>query len=249
VSFPLPTKDTLKDFVVGMRESGLSAGGCNVYIRSINSFLSWLHESGHIREPLKIKQLPKPRTVIKVFSEKHVQALLKFRPKTPYEWRLHALVCLLIDSGTRIDEVLGAKVSGMDLEQLFIKVLGKGSKERWVPISIEMRKILWVYTTRHRFKVGDYLFPTKNGGRLEYHNVLRDLKTLCDDLGIEGVRLSPHGFRHFYSVNFLRRGGDLYRLSKILGHTSIKTTEIYLQSMGVEMVQEIHQQLSPLSRT
>ncbi|HEV7397632.1 MAG TPA: tyrosine-type recombinase/integrase [Pyrinomonadaceae bacterium] len=243
-----PTKDGLKDFVVNMRESGLSAGGCNVYIRSINSFLSWLLESGHIPEPLKIKQLPKPRTVIKVFSEQHVQALLKFRPRTQYEWRLHALICLLIDSGTRIDEVLGAKVSGMDLEQLFIKVLGKGSKERWVPISIEMRKILWLYTTRHRFKVGDFLFPTKTGGRLEYHNVLRDLKTLCDDLGIEGVRLSPHGFRHFYSVNFLRRGGDLYRLSKILGHTSVKTTEIYLQSMGVEMVQEIHQQLSPLSR-
>jgi integrase/recombinase XerD len=245
----LPTKDTLKDFVIGMREAGLSPGGCNVYIRSINSFLTWLHEGGQIPEPLRIAQLPQAQKVIKVFSEAHVQSLIKFRPKGSYEWRLYVLICLLIDTGARIDEVLTALVSGMDLEQLFVKVRGKGNKERLLPISVEMRKILWVYLSRHRLKVSsDYLFPTRDGNKLEYHNTLRDLKELCGRLGIEGVRLSPHGFRHFYSVNFLRRGGDLYRLSKILGHTSVKTTEIYLRSMGAEIVQEVHQQLSPLSR-
>lgn len=248
-NFPLPTKDSLKDFVIGMRESGLSPGGANVYIRSINSFLTWLHDNGHTPEKLSMRQIKYSKPIIKVFSETHVQALIKFRPQTPYEHRIHTIVCLLIDCGARIDEVLGARVANLDLEQLTLKVRGKGGKERLLPLSVEMRKILWVYTNRHRFKVpSDYLFPTKAGSRLEYHNVLRDIKTLCDDLEIEGVRLSPHGFRHFYSVNFLRRGGDLYRLSKILGHTSVKTTEIYLQSMGVEMVQEIHQQLSPLSR-
>lgn len=125
---------------------------------------------------------------------------------------------------------------------------GKGNKERLLPISIEMRKVLWVYLSRHRFKLGDYLFPTRDGGKLEYHNTLRDLKELCSRLGIEGVRLSPHGFRHFFSVTFMRRGGNIYRLTRLLGHTSVKTTEIYLQSMGSEMVQQIQQQLSPLSR-
>jgi len=127
-------------------------------------------------------------------------------------------------------------------------VRGKGNKERLLPISIELRKILWVYLSKHRFKVpSDYLFPTRDGVKLEYHNTLRDIKELCSKLGIEGVRLSPHGFRHFFSVTFMRRGGDIYRLSRLLGHTSVKTTEIYLQSMGVEMVQQLHQQLSPLS--
>src|SRR5258706_13326262 len=72
------TKDTLKDFVIGMREAGLSPGACNVYIRSINSFLSWLHENGHT-ERLRIKQLPKPNTIIKIFTEAHIQALIQFR--------------------------------------------------------------------------------------------------------------------------------------------------------------------------
>lgn len=105
------------------------------------------------------KQLPKPQTVIKVFSESHVQALIRYRPKDKFEHRLHTLICLLLDGGFRIDEVLGATSSGLDLDQLLINVRGKGNKERVVPISIEMRKILWLYINRHRFKVGDYLFP------------------------------------------------------------------------------------------
>jgi integrase/recombinase XerD len=243
----LPTKDTLKDFVIGMREAGLSPGACNVYIRSINSFLTWLHEGGHT-EPMKIKQLPQPKIVIKVFSDKHVQALIKFRPQGAYEWRLYALICLLIDTGARIDEVLTAQVSNTDLDNLVVKVRGKGNKERLLPISIEMRKVLWVYINRHRFKVGDCLFPTRDGNRMEYHNVLRDIKELCGRLGIEGVRLSPHGFRHYYSCQYMQRGGEIYRLSRLLGHTSVKTTEIYLRSMGVEYMPEGQQRLSPLSR-
>jgi integrase/recombinase XerD len=235
-------KDGLKNFVINMREAGLSAGGCNVY----NSYLTWLHENGHC-EPLRIKQLPKPQTVIKVFTERHVQALIRFRPKDQYEWRLYALICLLIDTGARIDEALTARVSNADLDQLIIKVRGKGNKERLLPISIELRKILWVYITRHRFKVGDYLFPTRDGNKLEYHNVLRGIKEMCANLGIEGVRLSPHGFRHFFSCNYMRRGGEIYRLSRLLGHTSVRTTEIYLQSMGVETISDGHQPLSALS--
>ena len=159
------------------------------------------------------------------------------------------MVCLLIDTGARIDEVLTALVSNIDLDQLFVKVRGKWDKERLLPISVEMRKSLWVYLSWHRFKVpSDYLFPTRDGNRLEYHNTLRDIKELCGRLGIEGVRLSPHGFRHFFSCNYMRRGGEIYRLSRLLEHTSVKTTEIYLRSMGVEMVPEIQPGTSPLSR-
>ena len=158
------------------------------------------------------------------------------------------LVCLLIDTGARINEGLTAHVSGLDMDQLHLKVVGKGNRERLLPISLGMRKILWAYLSKHRFKTGDYLFPTRDGYMLEYNNMLRDIKEHSRSLGITGVRLSPHGFRHYYAVNFLRRGGDIYRLSRILGHNNLSTTQIYIRSMGVEMVQEIHQQLSPLSK-
>jgi site-specific recombinase XerD len=171
----VPTKDTLKDFVIGMREAGLSPGACNVYIRSINSFLTWLHTEGYVTESLRLRQLPQPKKVIPIFSEKHVQALIRFKPKDHYQWRLYTLICLLIDTGARIDEGLTALVSGVDLDNLVVKVRGKGDKERLLPISIELRKILWVYLSKHRFKVpSDYLFPTRHGAKLEYHNTLRD---------------------------------------------------------------------------
>jgi integrase/recombinase XerD len=243
----LPTKDTLKNFVIGMREAGLSPGGCNVYIRSINSYLTWLSENGHC-EPLRIKQLPKPQTVIKVFTEQHIQALIRFKPTDQYEKRIHTLICLLIDTGARIDEALTAQVSNVDLEQMVVKVRGKGNKERLLPISIEMRKILWVYLTRHRFKIGDYLFPTRDGNKMEYKNSLRDIKAVCKTLGIEGVRLSPHGMRHFYSQHYMKNGGDIYSLSRLLGHTSISTTQIYLRSMGIEDIRSSGKALSPLHR-
>jgi integrase len=86
-------------------------------------------------------------------------------------------VCLLIDSGARIDEALTAQVSNVDLDQMIIKVRGKGNKERMIPISIEMRKILWLYLNRHRFKVGDYLFPTRDGRRLGSHTPKIDLSS------------------------------------------------------------------------
>lgn len=210
----------------------MNTGGCNVKIRSINSFLSWCHENGHNPDNLRIKKLKGEQVVIKTFSDAHIASLLSFKPKERYERRLHTTVALLIDSGTRIDEILSLTVRNVDLEQLYITIRGKGSKERIMPISLEMRKILYVYLNKHRLKVGDLLFPTKTGTKMNYHNFLRDFKLHCDALGIKDARISPHGLRHYFAQHYLRRGGDLYRLSRILGHTNIATTQIYLRSMG-----------------
>jgi integrase/recombinase XerD len=92
-----------------------------------------------------------------------------------------------------------------------------------------------------------YFFPAKNGNKYMYDNFLRDMKSLGEHLGIEGVRVSPHKLRHYFAIHFLRRGGDLYTLSRILGHTNIQTTQIYLRSMGIEQIRESHARLSPLN--
>lgn len=242
------TKPALSNFVIGLREAGMNTGGCNVKIRSINSFLTWCFENGYNPENLRVKKLKGEQVVIKTFSDAHIKAFLNFKPKGKYQWRMHTIVCLLIDSGTRIDEVLSMTVKDADLEQLLINIRGKGSKERFVPISIEMRKILYLYTKRQRFNVGNLLFPTSTGTKMIYQNYLRNFKTHCDNLGIKDARTSPHGLRHYFAQNYLRMGGDLYRLSRILGHTNIATTQIYLRSMGIESIREAHQQFSPLTR-
>lgn len=241
-------KQALNNFVIGLRESGMNPGGCNVKIRSINSFLSWCYENGHNPENLRIKKLKSEQVVIKTFTDAHIQAFISYKPKDKYQWRIHTTIAFLIDTGARIDEVLSMTTESVDMEQLMVRIRGKGNKERFVPISLEMRKILYLYLNRQRFKAGKLLFPTKNGTKMNYHNFLRDFKMHCDSLGIENVRTSPHGLRHYFCQNYLRMGGDLYRLSRIVGHSNIATTQIYLKSMGIESIREAHQQFSPLAR-
>ena len=99
----------------------------------------------------------------------------------------------------------------VDLENLLVTVKGKGQKHRVVPISLELRKVLYRWLTRNDF---DLVFPTQNGGRQTQRNILRDLKLLGRKLTLTGVRVSFHTFRHTFAVNYLRAGGNLFYLSK-----------------------------------
>lgn len=242
------TNNDLFNYLVSLKDSGLKPVSINTYSRALNAFFNWLYEAGHTAERLRIKKLKVEQSVIKTVTDAQLQSIIRFKPKTDGDWRTHTVAVLLIDTGMRIDEALGLLLSNVNLEQLQVTVSGKGQKERIIPISFEMRKRLWLYISRKRKgNPSPYLFPTRTYGRLEYHNYRRDLLNMAKAIGLSGVRVNPHGFRHYFSVNYLRRGGDIYRLSRILGHTSVKTTEIYLRSMGIEVIQEAHRQFSPLS--
>lgn len=96
----LPDRLMLNDFVIKLRESGMSAGGINVYIRGMNSFLSWLHENNLTNEKLRIKELKQEQKIIPTYNDTQIKTLLSFKPKKPSEHRTYALVCLLMDTGT-----------------------------------------------------------------------------------------------------------------------------------------------------
>lgn len=114
-----------------------------------------------------------------------------------------------------------------------------------VPISFELRKVLYKWLARHEYAL---VFPTRQGTRLIQRNLLRELKAVGRQLGVMGVRVSFHTFRHTFAVSYLRAGGNLYYLARILGHSSVKTTERYLESLGVEDLQAVHDKLSLLTR-
>jgi integrase len=151
-------------------------------------------------------------------------------------WRL----CFL-DTGVRIDEALGLQRAQLDLENLLVTVKGKGEKHRVVPMSFELRKVLYRWLARHEFSL---VFPTLQGRRQIQRNMLRDLKVLGKKFDMTSVRVSFHTFRHTFAVNYLRAGGNLFYLSKILGHSSVTTTERYLQSLGVDDLQAVLSLLS-----
>ena len=125
-----------------------------------------------------------------------------------------------------------------------VRVRGKGNRERLVPISLECRKRLYVLL---KGATAESVFPTYSGLRLTTRNAYRDIKAVCGAAGVTGAHIHPHAFRHCFVVTYIRRGGDIYRLSRLLGHASITTTQRYLRSMGFDAIHEGHQRLSPLN--
>lgn len=236
------TRAQLEAWVVWMRQRGMLPGGCNVYIRGMNSFLSWLHAERHTPAHLRLRPLRHPAKALATFSDDEIRGLLTLKPEGRNQLRAWVLVLCLIDTGIRIDEALGLEQKGVNLDEMSMTVLGKGAKERTVFFSHPMRKHLFRLIGGQR---GTFVFQTRDGQRLSYRNASRDLKLVCERAGITGDRVHPHAFRHFFAVNFIRGGGDIYRLSRILGHTSIATTQLYLRSMSAEQVGEAHR--SPLT--
>jgi integrase/recombinase XerD len=221
----------------------------NTYLRCFKTFLNWCHQEQILKEPVKLSWLKEEQKVLATFSAAHISLLLNWKPVKDSQRRLHALIYLFLDSGLRLSEALGLSKDDVDFDNLVIKVKGKGGKHRLVPMSLGLRKVLF----RWRQKIMDgshhsgLMFPTKYGTQLRGRDSLRDFTKLCRKLGITGVRCSPHTLRHTFAVNYLRAGGNLFYLSKILGHTSVKTTERYLQSLQIEDLQAVHDRLSLLS--
>jgi integrase/recombinase XerD len=238
------SRQHLTIFVVDMRERGLLPVSCNIYICGINSFLSWLSENGYISEHLRIKELKVEKKVIQTFSEEQIKRIVNWKPQDFYEWPLYALLCLLIDTGIRIEEALTLMRDKVDFENLLITVKGKGSKERIVPMSLELRKVPFRFAQKHKF---DVFFPTRYGGRLEYHNILGDFKDLGKRLGIQGVRVCFHTLRHTFAVNYVRNGGNLFYLQKALGHETLQMTRRYTELNGDDL-KIMHTKTSLLNR-
>jgi integrase/recombinase XerD len=237
------SKPILAAFVITLRERGLTPGGINMYARTINSYLSWLHAEGHVPERLRIKLLPNPPKPYATLTDTDLRRLVTFTPKSWSAYRTWTLAMLLLDTGLRIAEVLGLERDQVDLDSMVLRVLGKGNKIRLVPISTEGRKAVFRWLSRSESR---YVLSTRYGRQWSARNAYRDLTVFCRSLGIT-ARVNPHAFRHCFAVTYVRRGGDIYRLSRLLGHASISTTQIYLRSMGIEHLREAHDSFSPLT--
>jgi integrase/recombinase XerD len=246
----MPTAQNLTQFVIKMREDGLSPTTCNITIRSFNSFLAWLHSNGHT-PPLKLQQLKTEKRIMKTFTEDQMKTLLKWRPdKTRNQVRLYVVMCALADTGIRIAECLNLELKNVDFDNLLIIVTGKGRKERIVPISIELRKVLHRFITKQRvcrFQ-SPYLFCTSTGTTMSYHNTVREFMKVVRSLGLEGFDGCFHAFRRFFGKNYLKNGGNLVYLQRLFGHSNIATTKMYLEDIDQEDLHRVHLQTSVLGR-
>lgn len=234
------TQGGLNRMVIGMREHGMKPVSCNSCIRVVKTYLNWKGA-----DTLKLGYLKVEQKELRIFQAEEVKKILEFRPRTLNDKRVHTLALVLLDTGLRLEEGLGIPGSNVDLSNLLLTVKGKGNKERKVPISFELRKRLWIYL---KDNPGLFVFGTRHGTRLSRRNALRDFKNLCRKAGVVPPPRAIHALRHTFAVNYLRNGGNLFYLARILGHSKVTTTQVYLNAVSTDDLSAVHQQLSILSR-
>lgn len=156
------------------------------------------------------------------------------------------LTLLLLDTGCRISEALTLRVSEVDFENLLVTFDGKGRKQRIVPISLALRKALHRFIADFNRKPDSLLFSTREGTGVRRMTALRAVKLLCERLGFDPPGRTLHAFRHTFAVNYLRRGGSVFHLQKVLGHSSLEMTRRYANLVTADL-QAVHERLSLLS--
>lgn len=203
--------DGLRAGIIALQEKNVRPVSINSYLTCVRACANWLHAEGYLKEKPKVQILKYEHKVIATFSAAQVKALLSFKPKGVNETRTWTAVCVMLDTGVRLAEVLGLRKGDADFENLLLRIKGKGNKQRMVPLSFELRKILYRYSLKQKH---DLLFGTRNGTLVTNRNLERDFKAICNKLHITGVRCSPHTLRHTFAVSYLRNGGNLFYFVK-----------------------------------
>ena len=243
----MDTKAAVGDRIAKLRQAGVSATSVNTYLRAVNALFRWAHTEGHLVELIRIPRLKEEQKVLATLTPEHVQRIIQFRPKVMYQHRIHTLTCLLLDTGLRINEALSLTREDVDLDNMLLRVRGKGAKHRLVPISMEMRKLAWKWLRREDGPPEAYVFQARMGSKLTQRNLLRSFKIFGTRLHITGVRFSFHTMRHTFALNYIRNGGDVFRLQRILGHSTLEMTRRYVNLQTADL-QAVHSKLSLLSR-
>ena len=230
---------------------GLSGHAINCYLRAIRAFWSWLvREEIITSNPFSRVKIPKPpQTIIATFSVNQLSALFKvINTASSTGFRDLTMILMLFDTGLRASELAGLTVSDVNLEDGMIKVYGKGNKERVVPIGAKVQRALWKYTQRYRPQPANPLCPTLfltvAGRPITVNRLESIIEKYAKKVGIDGVRCSPHTLRHTFAISYLRNGGDVFSLQRILGHSSLEIVRIYVNLAEAD-IKACHRRFSP----
>ncbi|MBP7346343.1 MAG: site-specific tyrosine recombinase XerD [Bacteroidota bacterium] len=233
-----PSEIVLKDlqaFVKWVSELGMTATSQARVISGIRSFFKYcLLEQICISDPAILLNAPKSkRKLPDTLHFDEIESIIGQIDLSSQEGgRNKAILETMYSCGLRVSEVVNLKISGLYLDVGFVKVIGKGDKERLVPIGSEAIKCIKIYKDKIRvhqpIQIGseDYLFLNRRGKKLSRVMIFYIIKDLASKAGITKI-ISPHTFRHSFATHLVEGGADLRAVQEMLGHESITTTEIY----------------------
>jgi integrase/recombinase XerD len=225
----------LKDFVKWLNELGLGARSQARIVSGIRSFFKFLILNDEIKDdPSSLLELPKiGRKLPDILSVEEIDAILSaIDLSKPEGHRNRAMLETLYSCGLRVSELVNLQVSNIYFDEAYIRVVGKGDKERLVPIGQKAIKEIRNYLpyrnhiTNIAHNNEDILFLNRRGGKLSRVMVFLIIKELVEIAQVK-KHISPHTFRHSFATHLIDGGADLRAVQEMLGHESILTTEIY----------------------
>ena len=219
----------------------------------LRTFFTFLEQEGVIEgNPAKLLQTPKlEKTLPSTLSEKELDAILDVHdPSTNEGMRDTALLELLYASGGRVSEVAGLELDDLRLDQGLARVLGKGNKERYIPLhGLAVGKLEdYLAIARPNFearKRSQSVFLSTRGNPLTADAIRRIVKKSAQLAGINRP-VTPHSFRHSFATDLLNNGADLRTVQELLGHANLSTTQVYTH-LSAKRLQAVHKQAHPRS--
>ncbi len=227
------TANDIKDYIGYLNNNKEKDKSIARKIVSIRTFFDYLMKNKIISvNPCEKIESPKLRkTLPKTLNEYEINKLLDINAKTALEWRNKAMLELMYATGLRVSELVELEVNDINLNDNYVRVFGKGKKERIVPMADITTNILKEYINVYRDSLlkgylTDKVFISSYGKGMTRQGFFKNLKKIAKEKGIE-KDFSPHTLRHSFATHLLEHGADLRAIGEMLGHKNIKTTQIY----------------------
>lgn len=223
-------KEDIKDFLDNVEATARTKAH---YLTVFNSFYKYLVFMDKIKSnPCDGIKAPKLEKKLPTYlTNEEIAKLFNIRLTKPVDYRNKAILEVMYATGARISEVINLELNQIDFEECIIRVVGKGKKERIIPLDDVAIEALDNYINNYRpflikNETCNYVFLNKNGEKISRQMIFKILKNLANKAGIT-KEISPHTLRHSFASNLLNNGADLRVIQELLGHENLETTEIY----------------------
>lgn len=241
----------LLDFIAHKANSGSSSRTSARMLSSYRRFYGYLFQQELISSnPTEKISMPKlGRTLPKLLSEEQVIRLIKApNTKKPLGFRDRTMLEILYATGLRVSELVSLKQGNLNLNQGYVRVMGKGSKERLVPMGSIAKRWLNRYLNGPIIEIlgerqSDYLFPTRTSESISRQAFWQIVKKYSNKVSIDSD-LSPHSLRHAFATHLINHGADLRVVQMLLGHSDLSTTQIYTH-IAQHRLKDLHQKHHP----
>ncbi len=223
------TEEMCSAWIADLFQNNVSARSIQRHISSAKGFFNYLKKNSLVSDsPFELINSPKsPSHLPNILSPEEVSQLLNFKPKNSQEKRDLAIIELIYSSGLRVSEAVNSNLSDFEDDKNFLRVLGKGSKTRLVPVGRYAKSAIndWIIEREKLLTKDDALFVNLRGSRITTRSVQERIKNIALMQGLPPV--NPHMLRHSFATHLLESSGDLRSIQELLGHSSLSTTQIY----------------------